>query len=50
MIATDATFTASRNAEKDFEFLIFRTSGFSKATNKNDGRNIPKVAIKAPVK
>ena len=48
IIATDATFTASRNAEKSFEFLIFLTNGLSKATNTNDGRNIPIVETIAP--
>ena len=40
IIATDATFTASRNAENSFEFRIFFTSGLSKATKMNEGNRV----------
>jgi len=49
IIATEATFTVSRNAENNFEFRIFFTSGLSNATNTNDGRKIPIVETIAPV-
>ena len=49
IMATDATFTASRNAEKRVELRIFFTSGFSTATKINDGRKIPMVETIAPV-
>ena len=49
MIAIEATFTASRKEENKYEFLIFLTKGLSKATNTNDGKNIPIVETSAPV-
>ena len=48
MMATDATFTASKKVENDLEFRIFLTKGFSKATNTNEGRKIPIVEMIAP--
>lgn len=50
MIATEATLTASRNAENSFEFRIFFTIGFSNATNTNEGKNMAIVETIAPVK
>jgi len=49
IMAIEATFTASRKAENEFEFRIFRTSGFNKATKTNDGRKIAMVETIAPV-
>lgn len=49
IIATEATFTASKNAENKVEFRIFFTSGLSKATNTNEGKKIPIVETSAPV-
>ena len=48
IMATDATLTASKNDENNFEFLIFSTNGFNRATKANEGRKIPIVATKAP--
>ena len=50
MIATEATFTASRKVENRTELRIFFTNGFSKATKMKDGRKIPMVETIAPVK
>jgi hypothetical protein len=44
IIATDAMFTASRNEDIIFEALNLGMMGFNKATNANEGRNIPTVA------
>lgn len=49
IITTDATFTASKKTANILEFLILFTKGFSKATNKNEGKKTPTVARKAPV-
>src|SRR5665213_470344 len=49
IIATDAIFTASRNDENIFEFLIFLAKGFNNAINKKEGKKIPRVATDAPV-
>lgn len=48
IIATDATFTASRNTENSLEFRIFFTIGFNNATNTKDGKKIPRVDTTAP--
>lgn len=48
IIATDATFTASKKVENNLEFLIFFTNGLSNATNTKDGRKIPMVEIRHP--
>ncbi len=48
MMATDATFTASKNADILGERRNAGMSGFRNATNKNDGRKIPIVAATAP--
>ena len=48
IIATEATFTASKNAENNFEFRIFLTIGFRKATKTNEGRKMAIVERIAP--
>ena len=48
--ATAATFTASRNADKIFDFRKRETKGLSNPTKKNEGRKMPKVANTAPGK
>ena len=48
IMAMETTLTVSRKALMIFDFLSFGTSGLSKATNRNDGRNIPTVAAMAP--
>ena len=48
IIATEATFTASKKAENSLELRIFLTRGFRKATNTNEGRKIAIVEIAAP--
>lgn len=48
MIATEAIFTPSRNAENKRDFRIFGTSGFNKATKTNEGRKTAMVAHIAP--
>ena len=48
IMATEATFTASKKADKLFELRIFLTKGFSNATKINDGRKIAIVEIMAP--
>ena len=50
IMATEAIFTASRNAENNTELRIFLTKGFRKATNKNEGRKMAMVEIAAPDK
>ena len=40
--ATDATFTASKKEENNFDVLNFFTSGLSKATNTKEGKKISK--------
>jgi hypothetical protein len=47
--AIEATFTAFKKAANSFDFLIIRTKGFNKATNKKDGRNMPIVDTIAPL-
>lgn len=48
MIATEATFTASRKADINFELRIFLTIGFRSATKAKEGRKIPIVEMIAP--
>ena len=48
IMATEATFTASRNAENNTELRIFLTNGFRNATKTNEGRKIAIVEITAP--
>lgn len=48
IMATEATFTASKNAEKPTEFRIRFINGLSRATNTNEGRKIPTVEMTAP--
>ena len=50
IMATEAIFTASKNAENNTELRIFLTKGFRKATNKNEGRKMAMVEIAAPDK
>ena len=50
MMATEAIFTASRNAENNTELRIFLTNGFRKATNTKEGRKMAMVEITAPDK
>jgi len=38
IMATEATFTASRNIENKFEVRICFTTGFRKATKTNEGK------------
>ena len=49
IIATEAMFTASRNADAIFDLRNFGTNGLSNKTKINDGRNIPTVATIAPI-
>ena len=44
-----AAFIAFRKAAIIFELRILRTRGFSNATNRNEGRNMPIVATIAPL-
>src|SRR5262249_13775902 len=46
--AIEATFTVSKKADITLELRSLGTSGLRKATNKNDGRNMPAVAAAAP--
>ncbi len=48
MTAIEATLTASKKAGNNFKVCIFLTSGFSKATKINEGKNIPIVEMSAP--
>ncbi|MNR59373.1 hypothetical protein D3C85_1806200 [compost metagenome] len=48
IIATEDTFTASKNTEKEVELRSFLTNGFNKATNTKEGKKIAKVEIIAP--
>lgn len=48
IMATEATFTASRNTDKPFELRIFFTNGLRNATNTNEGKNIATVETIAP--
>ena len=48
--ATAATFIASKMALIILDFLILGIKGFKINTNKNEGRKIPTVAARAPVK
>ncbi|CAD7811086.1 hypothetical protein CHRY9390_02298 [Chryseobacterium aquaeductus] len=48
IIATEATFTASKKADKLLEFLNFFINGFTKATKRNEGRKIAIVDKTAP--
>ena len=48
IMATAATFTAFKKCLSIFEDCIFGMNGFNIKTNKNEGRNIPAVAAKAP--
>ena len=50
IIATAPIFSASKNADIIFDFLIFGIKGLSTATNRNEGRKIPTVAAIAPQK
>ena len=50
IMATEAIFTASKNAENNTDLRIFLTKGFRKATNKNEGRKMAMVEIAAPDK
>jgi len=45
---TETIFTASKKADIILELRSFRIIGLSKATNKNEDRNIPIVAAIAP--
>ena len=49
IIATEDTLTASKKTEKAFEFRSFLTNGFNKATKTNEGKNIARVDINAPI-
>jgi hypothetical protein len=48
MIAIDTTFTVSKKALMILDFRNRGIKGFSNATNKKEGRNIPTVAATAP--
>ena len=48
IIAIEATFTASKKVENNFEFLIFFTKGFKRATKIKEGKNIAIVEMNAP--
>ena len=50
IIATDATFTASKKAENSSDVRTFFTARPSNATKTKDGRKIPMVETTAPVK
>lgn len=50
IMATDAIFTASKNAVNKLELRIFLTKGLSKATKINEGKKIPIVDTIAPDK
>ncbi len=50
MMTTDATFTASKNAENRFEFRIFFTKGFNNVTKTKEGKKMAMVEITAPEK
>ena len=47
--ATEAAFTASRKAEKIFDFLSLGKRGLRRATKRKEGRKIPSVARREPV-
>lgn len=48
IIATEATFTASKKVLNVTEFRNFFTKGFSKATKKKEGKKIAIVDTRAP--
>ena len=48
MMLTEATLTASRNPENSTEFRIILTNGFSKPTNRKEGKKMAKVETTAP--
>ncbi len=47
--AIEATLTAFKNAPNNLEPRIFLTKGLRKATNKNEGKNMPIVEIAPPL-
>ena len=48
IMATDATFTASKKADNAFEFRSFFIKGLRSATKTNEGKNMASVEIIAP--
>ena len=48
IMATEATFTASRNIENIVEFLIILTIGLSRATKTKEGKKMAIVDTAAP--
>ena len=48
IIAMDTIFMVSKKADINLDFLSLGIRGFKKATNKNEGRKIPRVAAAAP--
>ena len=45
----EATFTAFKKEENNFEPRIFRTNGFRNATKRKEGKKIPRVETIAPL-